>query len=53
MNSAIQSTAGKNYSSRILRDRIPFTKRIKEMHQSFDRDFLPILSQIYEMMLVL
>jgi len=34
-------------------DPIPVTRRIQEMYPSFDRDFLPVLSQIYEIMLVL
>jgi len=54
MNSAaIQSAGGKIYSSRIHTDPIPFTGRIQEMYPSFGRDILPVISQIYEIMLVL
>jgi hypothetical protein len=53
MNSAIPSTGGKIYSSRVHTDPIPLTRRIQELYLSFARDFFPVLSQIYEIMLVL
>jgi hypothetical protein len=58
MNSATQSTGGNIYSfvqlTHLLNtDPIPVTRRIQEMYASFDRDFLPVLSQIYEIMVVL